>query len=128
MIDFKELYNLNQIQFERVAKDDAPEENTEIYIADDIFTKQMHIKHEGMFIPQHSHSYDHISMLAKGSVRVWQDGVFSGDYVAPVGIKILANIKHTFMSLEPDTIIYCIHNIGRNGQVEIDEEHHLAEE
>lgn len=69
----------------------------------------------------------HMSMLALGSVRVWQDGVYSGDYTAPAGIKIPANVKHTFMSLEPNTIIYCIHNTARTGQVEINQEHHLLE-
>jgi hypothetical protein len=127
MLNLKDVYDLDQIEFVPVAEGDAPEENSEIYIADDIFTKQMHIKHEGMFIPQHSHSYEHMSMLAHGSVRVWQDGVFTGDYVAPVGIKIPANVKHTFMSLEPDTIIYCIHNISRSGEVDVSEEHHLLE-
>lgn len=126
-MNYKDLYDLNAIQFVAVPEGDAPEENAEIYIADDIFTKQMHIKHEGVFIPQHSHTYEHMSMLALGSVRVWQDGVYSGDYTAPVGIKIPANVKHTFMSLEPNTIIYCIHNTARTGQVEVNQEHHLLE-
>lgn len=126
-MNFKDIYDLKQIKFAAVPEGDMPEENSEIYIADDIFTKQMHIKNEGMFIPQHSHNYEHMSMLAHGSVRVWKDGVFSGDYKAPVGIKIPANTKHTFMSLEPDTIVYCIHNVSRSGKVEITQEHSLLE-
>jgi hypothetical protein len=125
-MNFKDIYDLKSVQFTGVPSGDAPEENSEIYIADDIFTKQMHIKHAGMFIPQHSHTYEHMSMLAHGSVRVWQDGVFSGDYQAPAGIKIPANTLHTFMSLEPDTIVYCIHNVSRSGRVEINQEHSLV--
>jgi hypothetical protein len=100
-------------------------ESIEFHSADDVFVKSMHIKHAGILVPQHSHSYDHLSMLARGSVRVWKDDVLMGEFKAPHGINIEANCKHRFLSLEPDTIIYCIHNTSRNGEVEIAEHHEL---
>lgn len=94
----------------------------EFSIVDNIFIKQMHLKDAGMFVPQHSHKYDHTSMLAVGSVRVWCDGALVGEFNAPKPIEIKAGTKHTFMSLEPNTIVYCIHNT-RDHDLEIDSEH-----
>lgn len=97
------------------------------YEADGIFIKQMHIKKEGTTVPQHSHKYDHVSMLARGSVHVWADGIHVGKHVAPHGIFIKAGVKHKFLSLEDDTIIYCVHNVARAGVPEVKEEHQLGE-
>jgi 3-dehydroquinate synthase class II len=45
-----------------------------------------------------------------------------GDFKAPVPIHIKAGIKHTFLSLEPNTIVYCIHATGGD-EVEVLDEH-----
>lgn len=99
-------------------EDDQPPV-VEIKMADGIFIKQMLIARSGTFIPQHVHPYDHTSMLAVGSVRLWKDGVLDGDYTAPTGILITAGIAHMFMALSDNTIVYCIHNVSRTGAVEI---------
>jgi len=100
---------------------DLPE--VEFAIDDSIFIKQMLLERAGTYVPQHSHKYDHTSMLAVGSLRAWKDGALLGDFKAPVPISIKAGCKHTFMSLEPNTVVYCIHNISREGYAEIQEEH-----
>ena len=76
---------------------------------DGLFIKQMFLKDSGTVIPQHAHAYDHTSMLAKGRIRAWADDELLGDFEAPYPLFIKAHIKHTFLSLENDTIIYCIH-------------------
>lgn len=91
--------------------------------ADGLFVKQMHILKAGTRVPQHAHVYDHLTMLATGSVRVWKDGALDGDYIAPTGIMIAAGIKHTFEALEDDTVAYCIH--AATGEVPIMAEHQL---
>lgn len=98
----------------------------EIAIADEIFIKQMHVPFKDTLIPQHSHSYEHVSMLAAGRVDVWRDGSYWQAFIAPCAIVIAAGVKHTFRTLEDNTIIYCIHNITRTGEVEIAEEHQLS--
>lgn len=95
--------------------------------ADEIFIKQIHLREKHTIVPQHSHHYAHSSMIARGAVLVWRDGVELGIFRAPQPILIEAGTKHTFMSLEPDTIIYCIHNISRTGEIQILEEHQLGE-
>jgi quercetin dioxygenase-like cupin family protein len=104
-----------------------PECNFEFHGNDDVFIKQMVVPDRGTVVPQHSHEYDHTSMLAKGSVKVWGDGKYLGVFVSPAGIEIKAGVKHSFLTLEDDTIIYCIHNVSRSGGIEMLEEHQLGE-
>lgn len=94
-------------------------DGVEIVCTDGLFIKQMLIKQKNVLVPQHKHKYPHHSMLAAGSVRVWCDGEYKGDYTAPKAIFIKENSWHEFLSLEPNTIIYCIHRIDRTGEVEV---------
>lgn len=97
----------------------------EFATADSVFIKQMHIAKAGTYIPQHSHAYDHSSLLAVGAVRLWKDGVLAGEHTAPKILNIEAGVKHLFQSVVDDTIVYCIHNLSRSEVVEIMEEHDL---
>lgn len=106
---------------------EQPPDDVEIHIADDVFVKQMLIKKSGTYIPQHSHKYDHLSMLAVGKVRAWADERDLGEFEAPRGIVIKAGVKHTFLSLVDNTIIYCIHNAARADVAAVLEEHQLVE-
>lgn len=96
--------------------------------ADGIFIKQMFIAKAGTIIPQHSHEYDHTSMLAVGSVWLWKDGVLDKQYHAPTPILIKAGVKHVFQALDDGTTIYCIHNLHGEQAVKILEKHDLLGE
>lgn len=104
---------------------EQPPEDVQWVTADKVFIKQLFIKEAGTLVPQHSHVYDHTTMLAVGAVRVWCDGRYIGDYVAPQPILIENGVKHTFMALQPNTLLYCIHNLSRSEVVEILAEHQL---
>jgi quercetin dioxygenase-like cupin family protein len=91
---------------------------------DGVFIKQMFLAAAGTLVPQHSHVYDHTTMLAVGSVRVWIEGELQGDFHAPRPLFIKAKAKHTFQSLEPNTLLYCIHR-SRGGPIAIHAEHQL---
>lgn len=93
--------------------------------SDDVYIKQLYIKDQFTLIPQHAHKYAHTTLLSVGSVRVWTDGQDAIEYTAPSVIPIPAEVKHTFLSLVPNTLLYCIHNVGRTGEVEIHAEHQL---
>jgi len=95
-------------------------------LPDGVFIKQYLIPECGCYVPQHSHKYDHTTMLAVGAIRVWCDGVLVGDFDAPMPIMIGAGTKHLFQTLAANTLIYCIHNISRTGEVEIIEEHQIC--
>ena len=97
----------------------------EIKMADGIFVKQMVLSRAGTVVPQHAHEYEHLSMLAVGTIRLFKDGVAAGEFSAPCGITIAARVKHTMVALSNRVVIYCIHNIERSGEVDIHAEHQL---
>lgn len=87
------------------------------YMAAGAFVKEMDMKHVGTIIPQHAHAYDHISYVARGAVE------FEGKrYDAPYAITVPAHKKHTFISLEPDSLVLCIHA----GNPIVVEEHNIV--
>ena len=102
-------------------KDICQPYGNEFMAADGVWIKEMIINKAGTIVPQHSHEYDHTSYLVKGSV------LFEGkELTAPYPIHIPAHKKHTFQSLTDDTMILCIHNVSRHGEVKIHEEHQLV--
>jgi quercetin dioxygenase-like cupin family protein len=100
--------------------------SVEFITADGVFIKQTVIKDSGTLLPQHSHVWDHTTLVAKGSVSCWKNGTFDRIYVAPSTIFIRAGVKHLFQTLEDDTILYCIHNLHDKEKVAILEEHELS--
>ena len=99
---------------------------TDIKMTDDLFVKTYAITEAGTIMPQHAHTYDHVSLLAFGSMRVVADGVMLGDYHAPKGILIKAGVKHTMMTLTDNVVFACIHALHGTDDILIAEEHQLA--
>ena len=93
--------------------------------ADSIFMKQMYLPKKGMVVPQHAHAYDHYTLLAHGALHVFSDEQDFGVVHAPKPIFIKAGVKHTLISMEPETVAYCIHNLTGRKEVEIVAEHQL---
>lgn len=99
----------------------------EIKMADDLFVKSIEIKQKHVLVPQHAHTYNHMSMLAMGQMRVWKDDICLGEFEAPKGIFIEANAKHRFLTLSDYTLIYCIHNLHKAEEVSVAEENAITE-
>lgn len=85
-------------------------EGIEFYFADGVMVKQLVFPFIGAKALGHAHVYDHTSMLARGKLRVWEDGKLVGDFAAPTGLFIKAGVFHEFVALEDHTVLYCIHN------------------
>lgn len=117
--------NIGLMRFALSPDQEQPE--TRYFAFDGIAVVQHAFRHAGSVVPQHSHSWDHLSTIVHGGVRVWADGEFQGECHAPDSIVIKAGIKHTFQTLEDNTILHCTHNISRTGVVEIESEHQLRE-
>ena len=100
---------------------------TNISICEGLFVKHA-IFAEGTFIPQHSHAFEHLSVIATGAVRVWKDGVLLGDYIAPAGVVIEARAKHLFLALAPWTTVLCVHRVDESGDPRVHALHELTYE
>jgi dTDP-4-dehydrorhamnose 3,5-epimerase-like enzyme len=83
---------------------------TDLKIVDNVFVKLHHFLHTGDTHKGHAHAFDHITLLATGSVNMVHD---KGEavYKAPHLIVTPKGIKHQFTALEPNTVFCCIHAI-----------------
>lgn len=76
------------------------------HFSDGLYAKQMIIP-KGFIAGSHSHTYSHLSILAKGSVVVSTDTT-KVLYTAPSCIEITKNTLHSIEALE-DSTWFCIH-------------------
>jgi len=88
------------------------------FFAGGLYDKQMTIKTDG-YIAGHVHNFDHMSILAKGSVIVDLNGVKTR-YDAPAVITIKKGQSHDVHPLE-ESVWYCLHATDLTDPDEIDE-------
>lgn len=93
-----------------------PEEK--ITCVSNLWLRQMVFKNVGDANDGHTHNYDHVTLLAHGSVRVYVDGIAT-DFIAPQIIYIIKGKVHHIEALEPDTIAYCVHALRDKDTAEI---------
>jgi quercetin dioxygenase-like cupin family protein len=79
-----------------------------IGLVSNVFVRQMNFKNIGDIEYGHTHTFDHLTLLAKGSLSVNVNGNVS-TYAAPMMIFIKADVEHELTALENDTVAYCIH-------------------
>lgn len=56
----------------------------------------------------HKHNFDHVTLLAVGSVKVEVDNKEAKVFHAPTFIVIDKNCRHKFTSLTDDVVYYCV--------------------
>lgn len=82
-----------------------------------LFSRQMHFRTAGDVELGHTHPFDHLTLLAHGSLRVTV-GDKTTDFKAPTHIYIKAEVQHELTALEDDTVAYCIHALRFGHAVE----------
>lgn len=83
---------------------------TDIKMCDGLFVKSIRIAKSRTVVPQHAHSYDHLSHVSAGAVWVTADGLLLGLYCAGETILIKARVLHRFETVLDNTVLLCIHN------------------
>ena len=73
-----------------------------------IWVRQNYLEKAGDAVGGHLHYFDHVSLLAKGSVEVSIDGKNPHVFNAPTFIVIRKNHRHEITALEDDTSWYCV--------------------
>lgn len=82
-----------------------------------LYSRMMHFKNAGDTEPSHTHCFDHLTLLASGSVECEVDGVKT-IFKAPHMIFIKKDKMHMFTALEDNTVAYCIHAMRIGERVE----------
>lgn len=73
-----------------------------------LFSRMMYFKNAGDVEQGHTHAFDHLTLLAKGSLSVVVEGKTT-EFTAPHMIYIKADKKHELTALTDETVAYCIH-------------------
>lgn len=82
-----------------------------------LFTRMMFFKTAGDKEQGHAHAFDHLTLLAKGSLKVSINGQDT-EFKAPQMIFIKAELQHELTALVDETVAYCIHALREpNGDI-----------
>lgn len=73
-----------------------------------IWVRQHWLEKSGTALPGHKHHFDHVTLLARGKVRVEVEGFAPKEFTAPTFIVIKKEHNHKFTSLEDDCLWYCV--------------------
>jgi len=73
-----------------------------------LFSRQMHFKNAGDMETGHTHQFDHLTLLAAGSLKVTVEGKETV-FKAPHMIYIHKDKVHELVALEDNTVAFCIH-------------------
>lgn len=84
--------------------------STDIKLVDNVFVKLHHFENEGDTHQGHSHTFDHITLLASGKILMQHDNG-EQEFTAPHLIVTPKGITHKFTALEANTVFCCIHAI-----------------
>jgi quercetin dioxygenase-like cupin family protein len=83
---------------------------TQIQIVDNVFVKMFHFLNQGDSIVGHAHTFDHITLLARGKVLMEANGE-AKEHVAPKLIVTPKGVVHKFTALSIGTTLCCVHAI-----------------
>ena len=73
-----------------------------------LYSRMMHFKKAGDVEHGHTHQFDHLTLLAKGKLKVTVEGVAT-EFTAPHMIYIHKDKVHELEALTDETVAYCIH-------------------
>jgi quercetin dioxygenase-like cupin family protein len=78
----------------------------------------MHFRRAGDTEIGHTHQFDHLTLLAKGKLKVTVEGVPT-EFTAPHMIYIHKDKVHELEALTDETVAYCIHALRDKDNNEI---------
>lgn len=83
-----------------------------------IWVRQYVLEKAGESNQGHYHLFDHVTLLAKGSVKVEIEGMPPKEFTAPTFIVIKKDFSHKFTAMTDDVLWYCVFAIrDENGEL-----------
>ena len=73
-----------------------------------LYSRMMHFAKAGDIEVGHTHQFDHLTLLAKGKLKVTVEGIAT-EFTAPHMIYIHKDKVHELEALTDQTVAYCIH-------------------
>lgn len=88
---------------------DAGCRNDEMGYFGGIWVRKLFFPMEDTQSNSHAHDFDHVTLLATGSLKVVADGKATKVFTAPRFIVIRKGIDHQLFAEEPNTLAFCVH-------------------
>ena len=88
----------------------TPQPEDVFFEVGNIFAKRILLPKKGDATIGHSHTFDHMTLVARGSVEISVLGKESKRYVQDEIILIEAGLHHSIIALEDNSALYCIHD------------------
>jgi hypothetical protein len=83
-----------------------------------IWVRQNNLLYAGNSIEGHEHYFDHVTLLARGKIKVEVAGQEPKEFTAPTFIVMRKELSHKMTALEHNTIYYCVFALRDvNGEV-----------
>lgn len=82
-----------------------------------LFSRMMRFEKAGDIEVGHTHQFDHLTLLAKGKLKVTVEGQVT-EFTAPHMIYIHKDKVHELEALVDETVAYCIHALRDGDGVE----------
>jgi quercetin dioxygenase-like cupin family protein len=83
-----------------------------------LYSRMMRFEKAGDTEIGHTHQFDHLTLLAKGKLKVTVEGVAT-EFTAPHMIYIRKDKVHELKALTDETVAYCIHALRDKDSGEI---------
>jgi quercetin dioxygenase-like cupin family protein len=83
-----------------------------------LFSRMMRFEKAGDTEIGHTHQFDHLTLLAKGKLKVTVEGIAT-EFTAPHMIYIHKDKVHELEALTDETVAYCIHALRDKDNNEI---------
>lgn len=83
-----------------------------------LYSRMMHFRKAGDTEIGHTHQFDHLTLLAKGKLKVTVEGNVS-EFTAPHMLYIHKDKVHELEALVDETVAYCIHALRNKETNEI---------
>lgn len=81
---------------------------TKMACVSNLWVRQLHFECKGDINNAHAHTYDHITLLSKGSFKITVDGK-EKNFNAPQIVYVVKDKLHFIEALEDDCVACCIH-------------------
>lgn len=83
-----------------------------------LYSRMMRFSKSGDIEIGHTHQFDHLTLLAKGKLKVTVEGVVT-EFTAPHMIYIRKDKVHELEAMADETVAYCIHALRHKESSEI---------
>ncbi len=91
--------------------------STDIRFVDNVFVKMFSLHGTGDKMSGHAHTFDHITLLAKGTVLMRAKGQ-EVEHTAPKLLVTPKGIEHEFEAVTTDCLLCCIHAVRDGDDVD----------